>query len=350
MKFDLNTQFINAYRLLSVSVLTLIFSVAVTYAFLVVFYAISSSWATPITLSPTQQRVLTFQPQVAQLEANFENLKYEIALKESSIFIKNEQLRQATEIIDVLERSAKIEVRQAQALSGALSRIVGDKRIDIRNTDKVIKDAQQLIATIDQELAAGLITKDDAAQRRLSAQQALNAATDAKLRVAEVDAQVQQLRAGAATLSGGAASLAAAAQVRQIAELRVQIAALQLEVDALHKEVSVKKVNLSEVERILNTARDSPYYQALRQKVTVLFVPYENMASAKPGEYVYDCLLQVLLCHKVGVIDRVWEAEEYARHPLFKSDLKGKFVSVKFFDLEATESQVVFIGGRPLFI
>ena len=351
MKLDLNTHFINAYRVLSVTILTAIFSVAVTYAFLVVFYAISSSWAAPVVLSPTQQRVLAFQPQIANLEAQHQQLRYDVALQESSLFIKNEQYKNAMELLGMLEKASTAEAGYARQLSAALSKIVGDKKTDIAQTDKVIKEANALIKSIDEELAAGLITKDQAAQRRLAAQQALNAATDARLRVEEVQNQTYQLRSGASTLQGAATSLQALTTVRQVAELKVMMATLQLEIEAGHKELAIKRVNLSEVERVLNTAKASPYYEALRQPVTVLFVPYDNLKGVKTGEYVYDCVFQVIFCGRVAVVEKVWDAEEYARHPLFKTDLKGKFVSVKLLFIgEPLTSQVVFIGGRPLLI
>jgi hypothetical protein len=97
-------------------------------------------------------------------------------------------------------------------------------------------------------------------------------------------------------------------------------------------------------------AKSSPYFLALRAPVTVLFIPYDNLKNAKVGAPVYDCLLQVIICTKVGSIAKVYDAEEYARHPLFKTDIKGRFAEATFTNIEAAKSNVLFINGKPLLI
>jgi hypothetical protein len=123
-------------------------------------------------------------------------------------------------------------------------------------------------------------------------------------------------------------------------------------VDAETAKESIEQLRTSvaEGERVLEVAKQSPYYLALSKDVFVAFIQYENMDTVKPGAPVYDCLLQIILCRNVGTVTQVYDAEEYARHPLFKSDIKGKFAGIDFGVKKSSESSVVFIGHKPLLL
>ena len=77
---------------------------------------------------------------------------------------------------------------------------------------------------------------------------------------------------------------------------------------------------------------------------------YDNLASAKPGGPVFDCYLQVIVCRQVGTMTQVYDAEQYARHPFFKTDIKGKFVEIRFTSTESSESSILFLGHKPLLL
>ena len=96
------------------------------------------------------------------------------------------------------------------------------------------------------------------------------------------------------------------------------------------------------------TIKRSPYYQALTEPAYVAFVQYPNLRDATPGAPVYDCLFQVFLCVRVGTVTQVYDAEQYARHPIFKTDIKGKFVGIEFTRKKSGQSDVVFFGHKPL--
>ena len=56
----------------------------------------------------------------------------------------------------------------------------------------------------------------------------------------------------------------------------------------------------------------------------------------------------MIFCAQSGQITRVYEAEEYARHPMFKTDLKGRFVGVSFDEEKDAQKDIAFIDHRPL--
>lgn len=204
---------------------------------------------------------------------------------------------------------------------------------------------------MDEELANGLITKSEASTRRLDMQASLDSLTDA--RAAEVALAEQGRAAGDASQTLGddhALSLIALQSVANEAQLK--IALVQAQVDAQIALLSVEQLQttMKNADRVLAIAKQSPYYLALTQRVPVAFMPYDNLSFAAPGVAVYDCYLAIVLCHQVGSVIQVYEAEEYTHTPLFKAEVKGKLVGVRFSEAKASESTLLFIGHKPLLL
>ena len=345
-----HTIFNFIYRYAAIAFLLGIFSIAAIYGTLVVFYAVNSSWSAPLTLSPTQDRVLSFQPQVAQLEANLNKQRIELTTAQATVKALAAQTEQINHLITRVDGAMSTEAAQLAATGKAIDRVLIDKVIDLKQTEKSIAEAQALLKQIDAEVAAKLITGDQAVQRRISLQAALNAATDARAQAIQLEQQSRQASATANTIRGGSTSLIGISAARQIVELRAMYAQLEIQLVTATSTVEALTKSIFELERVLDVAKQSPYHRALRESVTVAFVPYDNLKNVKEGEPVYDCYLQVIACRKVGTVTKLYDAEEYARHPLFKTDLKGRMVEIEFSKPEAALSQVVFIGGKPLFL
>jgi predicted nucleic acid-binding Zn-ribbon protein len=330
--------------------LTSILLIAVSYLFLLIFYTLNTGWSTPLTLSPSQEHVLSFQPQVANLEASLLRQRVELKTAESKFTAGSAQLEQVRALILRIDGAQRTEARALGETNASIKRVLADKRVDISLTEKSIADAQAMLKSVEAEVSAGLITRDQAQTRRITLQAALNAATDAKAQAIALQEQARAAHDGAATLSGGSSSLQALQSIQEAMSLRTMAVQLTIDTETARMTIDQLKIAITDGERVLDVAKTSPYHLALRQSVDVLFVPYDNLKNAKIGESVYDCYLQVIACHKVGTIQKVYEAEEYARHPLFKTDLKGRLVGVKFDIPDAAKSQVVFIGHKPLFL
>jgi hypothetical protein len=350
MKNVFHKPFIAAYRSASFVALSSILLIAVCYLFLLVFYTASTTWAAPITLSPSQERVLAFQPQVANLEATLLKQRVDLTTFEMKYVAEEEQLTQINRLLARFDDASRSEARELAKTGTAVDAVITDKKLDIAATTSSTAEARALLKQIDVELAAKLITIDQAATRRIALQSALNASTDARAAMTQLTETSRQLKAGSSTLSGGSASLSALAALQQTQQLRTLATTLEINIQTSKLSAAALKTTITDSERVLAVAKTSPYHAALRAPVSVLFVPYDNLKNAKLGEPVYDCYLQIIACRKVGVIETLYEAEEYARHPLFKTDLKGRFVGVKFDVPEAAKSQVVFVGGKPLFL
>lgn len=347
---NLNKIFSNAYRWLAVTLLLGVFVIAATYGFLVAFFAVSNSWAIPLELSPSQERVLSFQPQVVAIQSSIDKQRIELATASAMTRAIELQAAETRVLISKMDIGIATETKGLQAANSDLSRMLTEKNQDIKASQASVVDAGKLLEQIDGELSAKLITSDQATQRRIWVRTALNSITDARMQALQLQEQSRQLKSGAATLGGGASSLTSLVAVKQLVDLQSTLAQLEIQLATGKSTVEALVRSLAENERVIAVAYESPYYHALRKTMSVGFMPYANLSNVQVGDKVYDCWLKVVLCGEAGVVVKVYDSEEYARHPLFKTDLKGKLVEIKFNDADASQSEVVFVGGKPLFL
>lgn len=347
---SINSAIVLLYRRVAFSVLALFFIGVISYVGLVAFYLLSSSWGAPIHLSPSQQKVLAFQPEISALQAALNKQYVELVTAQAMEKTLKEQAVHVDILLERQNGAILSESAQLASASKSINSILSRKRADIKQTDKALTDAKMLLNRVDQELAAKLITTDQAVSRKIAIQASINAATDAKTQAIQLADQSRQMQEGSETLAGGSSSLIAMGSVKQSIELQTLKAQLEIQLFTVTATAKALQQSIDENNRVLTIAKTSPYFRALTESVNVAFVPYENFHGIKVGDKVYDCYLQVILCREAGVVTTLYDAEEYARHPLFKTDLKGRLIEVKFTKPEAAESQVVFIGGKPLLI
>lgn len=347
---SLNNTYLYIYKVLGFSFIVSMVLGILIYAFLLAFYSINNTWGSPIILSPSQTRVMSFQPQVANLVLNLNKQKAELS---NAILIKKNILEQLINLDTVaikMKEAMLVEKRRALSTSSTLDSLVFSKNENIRQSDQALIELNGLGKQIDDELAAKLITSDQAAQRRIAIQSSRNAFTELKTGTAQLNVQSAQLKDYASTLGGRNKSLSALVPTKQIMELDALKSQLKLQLITSEQNVEIVRKAMAADNRILQVAMSSPYYAALWAPTPVLFIPYDNLNKVKKDLPIYNCGLQIIFCSQVGTIAEIFDAEEYAKHPLFKTDLKGRFASMILTDKTAANSQVLFIGSKPLFI
>ena len=307
------------------------------------------AWGAPVVLSPSQEKVLSFQPQLASIESSLIKQKIDLVTAESTVKSVTIQLENIIILQAKLNLATKIEADQLSNTGRLIANVLVDKHRDIEETKRTVSDAKFLLTRVNQELEAGLITTDQAAQRRVSLQSALNNSTDAKSQQVLLQYQSRQLTSGSKTLLGEASSLSALTSIKLNSDLQATSEQLKIQLATVKSTVNGLEYTIAESQRILDVAKITPYYRALRGEVTVAFFPYGSYNNANVGDPIYDCVLTILICSTVGTISKMYDAEEYARHPFLKTDLKGKFAEIEFTKKQASKSLVVFIGHSPLF-
>jgi hypothetical protein len=332
---------ISLYRVFAVTILYLVLGGILTYAFVMGFYAISTTWAAPLILSPVDEKSLDFRQKLVTSQQTIEDLKVDSQKLESGIAEMKKHRAALLALEPQLQQAIARERTHNRAIGPQLAALDTQKQADNVKTQTVLKQLKEVESNINKDLAVGLITKGDAATQLSALNQAENAYTDSK--IAEVlltDSVLQKNTTGTDSLD----------VLEKQAELRSEAAQLDVAINVADKQLQEESRQIDRLREAIRTAKQSPYYLNASggQTLYFAFVPYDNQASAVGGRPVYDCYLNMLACRKVGTVNRVFEGEETAIHPIFKTNIRGFLMQMNLNHPESAKSKTVFLGRKPL--
>lgn len=132
-------------------------------------------------------------------------------------------------------------------------------------------------------------------------------------------------------------------------------AVIEREKSAARKEVVIRQIarldkSIARYDKIVQQIQDSAYIQATEKKITVAFVPYENLDNVQKGMPVYACKWGLLWCGQVGTVGNRLKGEVKDSHPQSGADLRGVMVEIRLTDKDAAEERALFVGKRPFWI
>ena len=332
---------ITLYRVFAITVLYLVLGGILTYAFVMGFYAVSSSWAAPVILSAADEKSLDFRQKLVTSQQTIEDLKVDSSKLDSGIaeMIKHRAalLALAPQLQDAIAR----EQTHNQATGPQLAALDNQKQADNLKTQSVLAQLREVESNINKDLAAGLITKGDAAAQLSALNQAHGAYTDSK--IAEVlltDSILQKTTTGTNSLD----------VLEKQAELRSEAAQLDIAINVAQKQLHEESQQIDRLRQAIATAKQSPYYLNASggQTLYFAFVPYDNQASAVAGAPIYDCYLNMIACRKVGTVKQTFTGEEDTTHPIFKTLIRGFLIQMNLDHPDSAKSKTVFLGRKPL--
>jgi hypothetical protein len=340
-KQPLHYRFILAtYRIFAIAALYAVLIGVLAYAFVMGFYALNSSWAAPLILSATDEKSLDFREKLITSQQAIEDLKVDAAKMEAGL----KEMRSHRDALSALEP----EIQKAIALERAHDRADGpplaaldrQKNADNAQARQVLAQLDGMQANIQNDLAAGLITKADAASQLAALNQTATSYTDS--RIAELlltDTVVDKTTLGS-TLDA----------LEKQAELRSEAAQLDVSIQVAEKELAEDNLQITRLHDAIVTAKLSPYFLSAsgQTQLYFAFVPYDNRASATNGSPVYDCYLNMIFCRKVGTVVARFPGEEQAIHPIFKTQIRGFLIQMNLQHNASAKSRTVFLGRKPL--
>lgn len=352
MTKSLHSFYLLSYRFISLLVLSFMIVGVICYAAMVAFFAGNASWGAPVLLSPSQTRVLSFQSHIAELKRHGIEQKSQHEILGSQIDLAAVQRERLSTLLTRFDAAESFHAKGQRTSSSKLNSLVISKNRDIQLLDEGIVQARQRIDEIEEHLNAGLITAEQAMSEKTGFLRALTESTNAKIALLDLSERSRDASTEAQTLTGNQSnSLDAINVLKQSEEIRVNLETLDLRIAELQNDLAATEFAKKETDRLLQISRTSPLYDALSHESTVVFVPYSNLdEKITAGTEVFDCVLKIVFCQAVGQVDHIYDSEEYARHPIFRSDLKGLYLRVKFSVAEAAKSDIVFVSGKPLFI
>jgi hypothetical protein len=333
---------VTVYRIFAILTLYLVLAGVLAYGFVMGFYALNTSWAAPVILSPADDKSLDFTEKLVTSRQTLEDLNVDIKKLEDGNAEMNKH-RAALEALEPeLQAAIAREKRHNLATGPQLMELDKQKQSDNLKTQAVMAQVKEVEAAIDKDLAAGLITKGDAATQRAALNQVQSAYTDSKIgAVLLTDNILEKTTTDTKTLD----------VLDKQAELISEIAQLDIAIAVAQKQMYEEKKQIDRLKEAINTAKQTPYYLSVSGATAVnfAFVPYDNQSSASPGSAVYDCYLNMVLCRKVGTVKQIFAGEEHAIHPIFRTDIRGFMIQMQLDHPESAKSKTVFLNHKPLF-
>lgn len=107
------------------------------------------------------------------------------------------------------------------------------------------------------------------------------------------------------------------------------------------------KLRIKDQDAVVGRLAQSPYLKALDSKVTLAFVPNQNLKNIKLGTPLYGCAWGLVWCKKVGTVKAVLDGEVQDIHPHDESVQRGLMLEIDVSEWGASEA-VLFAGGKPL--
>jgi len=329
------------YRVFAIAALYLVLIGILTYAWIMGFYAVNASWAAPVILSASDEKSLDFREKLVTSQQTIEDLKVDTNKLQTGVAEMKEH-RGALMALEPQLRDAIAREKKHNGTAGPeLAQLDQQKLADNAKTQKVLAQLKEVEANINKDLAAGLITKGDAAQQLSTLNQAQDAYTDSK--IAEVlltDSILDKTTTGTNTLD----------VLEKQAELQSEVAQLDIAISVAEKQLYEESRQIVRLREAIATAKQSPYYQNASggQTLYLAFVPYDNQAHAVAGSSIYDCYLNMVLCRHVGTLKAIFTGEEQAVHPIFKTQIRGFMIQMTLDHAESAKSRTIFLGSKPL--
>jgi hypothetical protein len=332
---------VTIYRVVAILTLYVVLGGVLAYGFVMGFYALNTSWAAPLILSPSDGKSLDFTEKLVTSRQTLEDLNVDTKRLEGSVEEMNRHRAALLALEPELKAAIIREKKHNRATGPQLLELDKQKQADNLKTQAVMTQIKEVEADIDKDLAAGLITKGDAATQRAALNQAQSSYTDSKInQILLTDSVLEKTTTGTKSMD----------VLDKQAELASEIAQLDIAIAVAQKQIHEETRQINRLKQALTTAKLSPYYLIASgdSAAYFAFVPYDNQRTVSAGTAVYDCFLNMVACKKVGTVKQVFSGEEHATHPIFRTDIRGFLIQMQLDHPESAKSKTVFLSRKPL--
>lgn len=341
VRTKLHTSVVPLYRTAAIITLYSALVLVLSYAILLGFYAVNTSWVAPIIVSPSNDTILQMTSQLVSSKQMLNALVLDRDRLRGSL---DDMKKQRNELHNLDSQLTLAIVRQqvSNKVNGVeLSSLIDQKKVDIAHTRSIVDDVTWLSVQLEKDLAAGLITKGDAATQRTALTQFGNTFTDSKVGEVLLRDNLRQKTT---------VDVDSLITLGQRATLESEVAQLGINIGIGEQQVKTDQDQIEGINRAMATVQQSPFYLATQtsKSLKFAFVPYDNESHVTVGASVYDCYLNMVICREVGVVKRVFTDEQKATHPVFKTDVRGFFIQLEMTRPESAKSKTLFLNRKPL--
>lgn len=339
----LSKHVVTAYRMLGFGILTIIVMVLVGYIATTLFFYMSDSWIVPMAISPTDDKVVSLQAQLAERQNTRDRLSADLEDSNRAIAMQQAFQGEFAKAIqsDLNGRKAALE-RMHQLASAAAS-----TRASIRHSNDAFANASS--RRMAEEYKAGLIDRQSMLSGKFQLAQISTSNLSLAERQAEYEVRAADLEAQTRSLEALLANTTSDSPLSyDVLKIKQEYEASRLATDkAIGLRDSIK-VALEREDKMLASLKQTGYLRAMADHAQVAFVPYGNLHKVDKESSLYGCKLGMVFCHKVGTVLEVLPGEVQFKHPHRDKMLRGQMVELKLEDGAAATDDVLFVGGRPL--
>jgi hypothetical protein len=339
---------VSAYRLLGFAILTIIVIVLVGYIANTMFFYVSDSWVVPMAVSPTDEKVVALQAQLAEQQNTRDRIADELTQAERTIAAQQAFQAEFAKAIRSDLAGRKSALTRVRALADAASA-----------TRRAIKSQSSAYASASRrkmakEYAAGLIDQSTMLSGKFQIAQITSSNLSLAERQAEFETRAQELEDQTRSLDAILANEDGdeTALSYEVLRIKQEYEASRLDLAKSIEARDTLKASLERQDKIVTSLQGSSYLRAVNDKASVAFVPYSNLSNIEKGTSVYACRVGMVFCRNVGDVLEVLPGEVQFKHPQRDKMLRGQMVELKLDDddSDAAADDVLFVGGRPLFI
>lgn len=337
---------VNAYRLLGFAILTIIVVVLIGYIASSAFFYMSDSWIVPMAVTPSDEKVVGLQAQLAEQQNTRDRISDELKQAERAIAVQQTfQLEFVKAIKGDLE-GRKLALGRVRALANNAA----STRAAIRGQSSAYASSSR--KRMQQEYAAGLIDRNTMLSGKFQIAQITSSNLSLAERQAEFETKAQELEAQTRSLDAIIANQEGndTALSYEVLRIKQEYEASRLDLAKAVEARNTLKASLARQDKIVASLEQSSYLRAVNDKASVAFVPYGNLDNVEKGTSVYACRVGMVICRNVGEVFEVLPGEVQFKHPHRDKMLRGQLVELKVDDdePEAASDDVLFVGGRPL--
>ena len=336
---------VTAYRMLGFAILTIIVVVLIGYITTTAFYYWSNSWIVPTALAPTDEKIVSLQAQLNERQNQRDQTAMALDQAERAIAVQQAFQGEFAKAIqsDLDGRKAALE-RMHQLAAAAAS-----TRTQIRRSNNAYaQESQRKMAA---EWKAGLIDRNAMLSGRFQLAQITTSNLSLVERQAEYESRAADLEAQTRSLEALLANTTTpGAMSYDVLKIKQEYEASRLDTQKAIETRDTLRTALEREDKLLGSLKQSAYLRAMADGAQVAYVPYGNLSKVEKGSGLYGCKLGMIFCHKVGTVLEVLPGEVLFKHPNRDKQLRGQMVELKLEDGAAATDDVLFVGGRPLFI
>ncbi|MBA3542280.1 MAG: hypothetical protein H0T79_21875 [Deltaproteobacteria bacterium] len=336
---------VSAYRVLGFVILTIIVAVLVGYIATTAFFYMSNSWVVPMAVSPSDEKVVSLQANLAEQQNQRDRITDELLQAERLIVSQQSFQSQFALAIKSDLDGRKAALGKIRALASAAA----STRAQIRAQSSAYASASN--RRMAEEYKAGLIDRNSMLSGKFQVAQITSSNLSLAERQADYETKAAELEQNAKSLdalldnAGGDTALS-----YDVLRIKQELEASRLDLAKAVENHKTLKSSLERQEKLIASLEKSAYLRAVGDKATVAFVPYSNLSNSKKGEPLYKCHLSMIICTRVGEVLEVLPGEVQFKHPQKEKQLRGQMVEMKLDadDADAAEDDVLFVGGKPL--